>query len=77
VVAVADDERERRAERPSVPQPGEHLDFVLLDLLARAPPVSVLASAQVGVDRASVEREPGGQPLEDRDERRTVRLAGR
>ena len=76
VVAVADDERERRAERAAVPQAGEHLDLVRLDLLARAAAVALLAPAQVGVDRRPVEHEPAGQPGQDRDERRAVRLAG-
>ena len=45
VVSVAHDERERRAERPSVAETGEHLDLVLLDLLARAPAVALLSPA--------------------------------
>ena len=76
VVAVADDERERRSQRAPVPEPGEHLDLVLLELLARAAPVALLAAVQVGVDRGAVEREPGGQAGQDRHERRPVRLAG-
>ena len=76
VVAVADDERQRRPERPPVPQAGEHLDAVLLDLLARAAPVALLPPREVGVDRVAVELEPGGQPGHDRDERGPVRLAG-
>ena len=76
VVAVADDERERRAERASVAEAGEHLDLVGLDLLARAAAVALLAAAQVGVDRVAVEQEPGGQAGDDRDERGPVRLAG-
>ena len=35
VVAVADDERERRAERAPMAEAGEHLDLVRLDLLTR------------------------------------------
>src|SRR5207253_7333382 len=76
VVAVADDERERRPERPSVPQPREHLHLVGLDLLARRAAVPLLAAAQIGVDRVPVEDESGGQPFDDRDERGAVRLAG-
>ena len=57
-------------------RPGEHLDAVLLDLLARRAAVTLLAALQVGVDRVAVEHEPGGQAGEDRDERRAVRLAG-
>ena len=59
-----------------MPEPGEHLDLVLLELLARAAAVALLAPAEVGVDRRPVELEPGRQPGEDRDERRAVRLAG-
>ena len=77
VVAVADDERERRAERAPVPQPGEHLHLVRLDLLARRAPVALLAAPEVGVDRRPVEDEARRQARDDRDERRPVRLAGR
>ena len=76
MVVVADDERERRAERPAVAQAGEHLDAVLLDLLPRRAAVALLPPLEVGVDRVAVELEPGGQPGEDRDERRPVRFAG-
>ena len=77
VVAVADDERERRAERAAVPEAGVDLDLVGLDLLARAAPVALLAAAQVRVDRGLVERQPGRQAADDRDQRRAVRLARR
>ena len=77
VVAVADDERERRAERPALPEPSEHLDLVRLDLLARRAAVALLAAAQVGVDRRPVEHEARREPGEDRHERRPVRLACR
>ena len=76
VIAVADDERERRSERPPVPEAGEHLDLVLLELLARAAAVALLAAVQVGVDRGAVERQPRRQAGQDRDERRPVRFAG-
>ena len=76
VIAVADDERERRPERAPVAEAGEHLDLVLLELLARAAAVALLAAVEVGVDRGAVEHEPGGKAGQDRDERRPVRLAG-
>ena len=63
VVAVADDERERRPERAPVPEPREHLDLVLLDLLARAAAVALLPAAQVGVDRFPFDDEARGQAL--------------
>ena len=75
MVAVADDERERRAERAPVPEPGVDLDLVGLDLLARAAAVALLAPAQVAVDRRLVEHEPGRETADDRDQRRAVRLA--
>ena len=75
MIRVADDERERRAERPAVAEAREHLDFVGLDLLARAAPVALLAAAEIGVDRRTVEHEPGGQAGDDGDERGPVRLA--
>src|SRR5262249_33582059 len=76
VVAVANDERERRPERASVPETRERLDLVLLDALPRTPPVALLAAMEVGVDPRLVEHEPGGKAGQDRDERRPVRLPG-
>ncbi len=62
-------------ERASVPEAGEHLDPVLLELLARAAAVALLAPREICVDRVPVEDEPGGQPAEDPDESRAVRLS--
>ena len=76
VVAVAHDEGERGPERAPVAQPGEHLDLVALDPLARAAAVALLAAVEVGVDRLSVEHEPGREAGQDRNERGPVRLAG-
>ena len=76
MVAVADDERQRRAERSRVAKPAEHLDLVRLELLARAAAVPLLASAQIGVDRLLVEAKARGKPGDDRNERRAVRFAG-
>ena len=77
MVAVLDHERERRAERPPVPEPREHLHLVRLDLLARAAAVALLAPPEIRVDRRAVEDEPRREPGDDRDERRAVRLACR
>ena len=77
MVAVADDERERRPERPPLPQAREHLHLVRLDLLPRRAAVALLATAKVGVDRGLVEHKPGREPGEDRDERRPVRFSRR
>jgi hypothetical protein len=58
MIAVADDERERRSERLSLAQPGQHLDLVLLDLLPGRAAVTLLAPAQIGLDRVSIEFQP-------------------
>ncbi len=76
MVDVAHDEREWRPQRAAVAQAGEHLDAVALDLLARRAPVALLAAGQVAVDRLAVEQQAGGEPAQDRDQRRPVRLPG-
>src|SRR4029077_14891880 len=68
VVAVAHDERERRAERAALPEAREHLDLVRLDLLARRAAVALLAAPEVGVDRLPVEDEPRREAGNDRHE---------
>ena len=68
VVDVPDDQGERRAERSPVPEPCQHLDAVLLDLLAGRAAVALLATLQIGVDRCAIELEPGGQSRQDRHE---------
>jgi hypothetical protein len=62
VVAVADDESERRAERPAMTEPGQNLDPVLLDLLPRASSIPLLAPREIAVDQAPIEDEPRRQP---------------
>src|SRR4029077_2473756 len=64
-------------ERAAMAQAGKHLDRVLLDLLPRAAPVSLLAPMQIRVDRPLLEDETCRQSAHDRDERRTVRLTCR
>ena len=76
VVAIPDDERERRPERQPVAQPGKHLHLVRFELLSRASPVALTSPREVGVDRRAVDLETRREPGEDRDERGPVRLAG-
>ena len=76
MVAVADDEGERGAERRPVPETGQDLDLVRFQLLARAAAVAFAPAPQVVVDLGSLELEPRGEPGHDRDERRPVRLPG-
>jgi hypothetical protein len=77
VIPVPNDESERRAERPPVPEARQHLHLVLLELLARAASVSLLATVEIRVDRPPVEGQAGGQTLDDCDKRRTVRFPSR
>src|SRR6266542_5123153 len=76
VVLVPDDDGDGRAERDAAAQAGEELRLVLLDLLPATAPVPLLAAQQVAVHLGEVDREPGGEPLRDRDEGGAVRLAG-
>ncbi len=76
MIAVTDDERQRRAERATVAQAGEDLHLVGLDLLAGTSAVALLAAAQVVVDHLAVEDETCRQPGDHGHERGTVRLAG-
>src|SRR6476620_6283622 len=75
VVAVVDDQGQRRTQRTAVAKACEHLHAVGLDLLAWAASVALLSAVQVVVDRLAVEDETGREPGHDRDERRAVRLA--
>ena len=74
VVAIPHDERQRRPERAPPAEPGEHLDLVALELLARTAAVALLPAPQVCVDRVLPELEPGREPGDDRDERRPMRF---
>ena len=75
VVAVADQQRHRAAQRPAVAHARQHLDRVLLDLHPAAAAVAALAAAQVGVDALALDGNPGRQSLDHDAERGTVRLA--
>ena len=75
VVEIADDEGERRAERQSLAQAGQHLDGVGLELLARTTSVAELPPPQVGIDRGAVEPKARGQAGEHGHERGSVRLS--
>ncbi len=77
VVAVADQKRERCAERHSMAKAREHLHLVVLHRLPRAPPVACAPAAEVVVDLLALEREAGGKASHDRHEGWSMRLAGR
>ena len=77
VVAVDDLQRDRPAHRAAVADARADLGGVLLDLHPPAAAVAELAPRHVGVEDVAVELEAGGQPLDDRRQSGTVRLAGR
>ena len=54
----------------------EQRDLVLLEAHARAAPVAEATSGQLGLHVLSGDGEPGGEALDDHDERLAVRLAG-
>ena len=61
-VAIFDAQRDGRADRLPVPNAGQRLDVVLLDLLPAAAPVAQLAPVQVAVDKIEVDAQTCGQP---------------
>ena len=75
VVAIAHDDGNRRTERFTAAHAGQKFDFVALDFHARAATVAALAPRQRLVDAFDVDAKMRGQPVEDTDERRPVRLA--
>ena len=75
MVAVPDDERERSPKRHAVAKSRENIDLVGFELLARTAPVALAPTSQIEVDRFSIEPKPGGEPGDDSDECRAVRLA--
>ena len=76
-VAVAHDQRHRAAERLAFADAREHLGRIGLDGHAPAAAVAALAALEVGGGDRRIDRQPRRQPLDDDDERLTVRLAGR
>src|SRR5918995_3406057 len=76
VVAVRDQDGDRAAEGPPVPDARADLDRVAFDLHPAAAAMSELAPRQVAVERLAVELEPGRQALHDRDQPGAVRFPG-
>ena len=74
-VAVAHEQQDRRAEGHAVADAAEDLGAVLFDLLARAPPVPLLAAGEVGGDGVLGQREAGRHALDRDAEGRSMRLA--
>src|SRR6185503_2017330 len=76
-VAVVDGHRDGAAERLSRANAGQDLGAVGLDLHPLAAAVAALAALELARDGLGVDRESGGQALEDHDEGAAVRFTGR
>ena len=61
-VAVADQQRDRRAGGLAAPDAGENLRAVALDRHPAAAPVAALTPPELGGERVEVERRPAGMP---------------
>ena len=75
-VAVPDEEQDGRPERAAVPDPAQDLGAVLLDRLASAAAIALLAARQVDGDGVLRQREAGRDALDGGPERGSVRLPG-
>ena len=73
-VAILNRHGDRPANRLAAPHAGEDLGAVGLDRHPASASVAALASLQFVVDGVEVEREAGGDPFENDDERATVRF---
>ena len=75
-VAVGDEHGDGGAERLAGADAGEPLDVVALDLHPRAAAVALHPAGEVAIDPLGGDRQPGGQALDEGDERLAVRFAG-
>ena len=74
-VAIADQQRDRRAGGDAVADAGEDLGAVAFDLHAAAAAVAALAAAELSVERVDIELEARGHAVHGDDQRLAVRLA--
>ena len=75
-VLVRNEERDRRAGRHAVAHAAERLRAIGFDGHTPSAAVAPLAASQLRGDRVEVDRQTGGDALEDRDQTFAVRLAG-
>ena len=76
VIAVLDDQAERPAERPAVAHAAEDRGLVGLDRLTRRAAVAGLSAREITLQAIAIGMQSRGQPTEDRNDARSVRLAG-
>ena len=74
-VAIANEQRDRRAGRTAVADAGDDLGAVAFDLHPPPAAVAALAAAELRVERVDVDLETGGHAVERHHERLAVRLA--
>jgi hypothetical protein len=74
-LGVAHADRHRAAQRDTVPQPAEDLHRVLLEAHPRAAAVPEPSARQLARHVGARQLHPGGDALQDRDERGSVRLS--
>src|SRR4029079_17601276 len=75
-VAIANQQRDRRAGRHAMPNTREHLGAVAFDLHPSSTAVTALEARELRVQRVDIDFEAGGQAIERHDQRLAVRLAG-
>ena len=75
-LGVGDHDGHRRAEGAAVADTADQGDLVGLEAHAGAPPVAQPASGQLVGDVGGLDRQAGGQALDDDDQGAAVRLAG-
>jgi hypothetical protein len=76
VVAVADHERDGRAQGSAVTDSAQELDAILFDLHPAAAAVALLTSREFGVDSGAVDRKTRREAFDDRKDGWTVGFSG-
>ena len=76
VVVVDDLQGDWRAERFGLPDAGENIDGVLFKFLASTASVATLSQSQFVVDEGFVDRQSGGESIDQGDEGFAVRFTG-
>ncbi len=71
-ILVANEQRHRRARGLAAAHAGQKLGAIGFDRHAAAASIAALAPAQLERDGIEIDRQAGGQPLEDRDETLSV-----
>src|SRR5262249_42975769 len=76
VVLVDDLQSNRASQRCAVPDSRQHFNRVPLNPLSATSPISALPTSQVNIDRRRINLHARREPIDDRQQRLAVRLAG-